>query len=85
MAPEAAHVGGDPFQVEPDHQALHRADGGAADLVATPDGEGQAVPFEARGVGFQHHVGGGVVRVGVHGVRAVEELRGREAHVLDAQ
>ena len=85
VVPEAAHVLGDPAQVEADHQMLQRADGGAADLVAAADGERQAVPFEPGLVGVEDDVGRRVVGVRVHRVGAVEMRRGREAHVHDAQ
>ncbi|MCY1226868.1 hypothetical protein D9M72_391180 [compost metagenome] len=81
VPPEAAHVFGHPLQVEPDDQVTHRLDGRAADLVAAPDGEGQAVAFEPRLVGLEHDVRRGVVRVGVHRVGAVELLRSGKAHV----
>ena len=66
----------------PDDVALERAHRGHAQLVAAAVGEGEAVPFEARLVGAQDDVGGGVVAL-VHGVGAVAVARGREADVAD--
>ncbi|MNE65723.1 hypothetical protein D3C80_1612280 [compost metagenome] len=83
--PERAHVGGDLFQGLANDQRCQRLHGGCADLVATADGEGQAVAFQVRGVGVQHDVGGRVVRCAVHGVGAVQRQRSREADVADAQ
>ena len=51
------------------------------DVVAAPDGEGQPVPLLAA-AGPHDHVGGRVVGVGVHRVRAVELARGGEPDVV---
>ena len=74
----------DPVEFQPDQQMTHRADGSAADLVAAADGEGESVTFEASLVRLQNNVGGGIVGIRIHRVRAVEMLRRRKANVLDA-
>ena len=76
-----AHVGGDVLHVEPDHEVPHRTNSRAADLVAAADGEGQPVAFEPGRVRRQDDVGGRIVRIGIHRIRPVEMLRGREAQV----
>ena len=81
MAPEPPHVLAYPVEVEPDHQVPHGLDRGDADLVAAPDGKGQAVAL-MRAVGFQYHIGGRIVRVGVHRVRTIERVRRREPQVV---
>ena len=63
--------------------ALQWQGGSGAQVVAPADGEGEAVARHAVGVGPQHHVGGGVVAVLVHRVRAVRGQRGGEADVHD--
>ena len=83
--PERRHVGGDVGEREPDNQRLQGLDGGDADLVAAPAGEGQAVPLQAFVTGMQGDVGGGVIRAFVHRVRAVEGQGGRNADGLYAK
>ncbi len=85
MPPETSHVLRDPVQVQPDDQVSQRLDRRAADFVAAPDGEGQAVAFQIPARGFQHHVGGRVVRIRIHRIRAVQMLRGGKAQILDPQ
>jgi hypothetical protein len=81
MSPEPAHIFRDPTQIEPDDQMFHRPDGRAANLVAAPDRESQAVAFETRAVGSQDDIGRRIIRIGVHGVRTIQALRGWKAHV----
>src|SRR5918998_765186 len=80
VAPEGAHVLRERLEGSPDNQRGEGLDGGDAQLVAAPDGEGEAVPLEV-GVRLQDRVGRRVVRGLVHGVRAVEVLGGREPYV----
>jgi len=61
------------LEVEPDDERRERVDGRDLDLGATAGGEGEAVALEpVRGVGTQDRVRGGVVRVDVDRVGAVE-------------
>src|SRR5690554_5910081 len=76
MAPEPAHVFGDPGQVLAYQQMLHGSNSGAADLVAAPDGKGKPVAFQPGAIRMQNGISGRVVRVRIHGVRAVQ-IRGR--------
>ena len=85
VPPEAPHVGGDPIQVQADDEMPHRLDGAAAQVVAAPDGEGQAVALQARPVRLEDDVGGRVIRIGIHRVGAVQVGRRGEAHVDGAQ
>ena len=72
----------DPVEVEPDHAMRASASIAAQhDLVAAADGEGQAVALVVA-VGFENDIGGRIVGIRVHGVRAVEGGRGREAQVV---
>src|SRR5207247_923835 len=64
IAPEGAHIRGERLQGASDDERGQRPDGGDANLVSTPDGKGQAMPFQARGmVGLQNYVGRGIIRV----------------------
>src|SRR4029450_11951187 len=79
--PHAAHVGEQLLGLGHDHRRGQRLDGLDAELGAARDGEAEAVCGQPGVTGAQDHVGGRVVGVGVHGVRAVELPGGREAHV----
>ena len=84
MPPERAHVFREGAQRPPDHQWAKRGHGGDDDLIAAPDREREAVPL-MRAIGFEDDVGGRVIGVGIHRVRAVE-LAGRwETDVADGQ
>jgi hypothetical protein len=64
-------------------ERLERADRGDLHVVAAPDREREPVALEpVPGVGPDHHVGGGVVRVRVHGIRPVEVQGRGEADVV---
>src|ERR1019366_10101790 len=82
--PESAQIGNYRFQRRAHHEMLQCAHRRDADLVAAPKGEGNSVAFErvAR-VGLQHYVSGGIVRVGMHGVRAGQRSRSRCSDVTD--
>ena len=82
--PEAAHVLADAVERPADHERLERADRRNADFGAPAAREGEAVTLEAD-VRRQHDVGGRVVRVGVHRIRAVEPARGRKPDVAGAE
>ena len=85
IAPELPHIGGDRFQLAADDQVLQRADRCAANLVAAPDGKGQAVPADRRVIRFDNDVGGRVVGVRVHRVRTVEMIGRGKTDIFDAQ
>jgi hypothetical protein len=60
-----------------------RPDGGDTDLVSTPDGKGQAVPFQAGGmVGPQNNVGRGIIRVVIHGIGTGEGARRWKTNII---
>ncbi len=83
MPPEGAHIRGERFQGTSDDERGQRADRSDTDLVPTPDGKGQAVPLQARGmVGLQHNIGRGIIRVIIHGVGTGKALRGRETNIV---
>src|SRR5690349_1560070 len=80
--PERTHIGGERLQRLADNQGRERPAGGYAQLVAAPDGEGQAVAFEAIGaISLKHNICGRVIGIAIHGIRAVECARGGEADV----
>jgi hypothetical protein len=80
--PEAAHVGPQLVDVGADDDRRERLDGGDLHLGAAPEGEREAVALGAvAALGVQDDIGRRVVGVGVHGIRAVERPRGREADV----
>jgi hypothetical protein len=81
IAPEPAGVVLDKVEVKSDHEVAHGLNGGTADVVAAPDGEGEAVTRQIRMIGREYHIGGGIVRVRVHRIRAVEMLGGWKAQV----
>ncbi len=81
VAPETAHVGAYRVQAQAFHQVPQGLDRGAADFVAAADGEGEPVAFEPGLVGLQDHVGRGIVRIGIHRVRAVQLAGGRKTQV----
>jgi hypothetical protein len=83
VAPEAGHVGGDPFQGAADHVMRQQIDRLDAQLVPATDGEGQPVAGDALWVvGLEHHVCRRVVGVAVHRVRTVQRPRRRKADVV---
>ena len=82
LAPEPRHAGGDRLQRLADDQRRQRVRGGDADLVAAADRERHAVALDAVGaVRLQHHVGCGIVGVGVHRVGASLRAGRRHADV----
>ena len=93
LAVQRAEIGRGTGRRAPDHVRAHRFDGGCHDLVAASDGEAEAMALDEgsvcfraeRGIGTQDDIGGGVVGIGVHGVRAVQLLRGRKADVVDLE
>ncbi|MNT58649.1 hypothetical protein D3C72_1961010 [compost metagenome] len=86
VVPEGAHVGDDVFEGQADHHRCQGLHGRDTDFVATADGEGQAMAFQAaRRVGVQHDIGGGVVRRAVHRIGAVQGQGGGETDVAHAQ
>ena len=80
LPPHGAHVGQQLVGVAAHEPLAERLDGGHLDVVAAPDREDEAVPG-VPGVRRHPHVGRGVVRVRVHGVRPVERQRRREPDV----
>ncbi|MNI81328.1 hypothetical protein D3C73_1379310 [compost metagenome] len=86
VVPEGAHVGDDVFEGQADHHRCQGLHGRDTDFVATADGEGQAMAFQAaRRVGVQHDIGGGVVRRAVHRIGAVQGQGSGESDVAHAQ
>ena len=83
IAPEGAHIRGERLQGASDDERGQRPDGGDANLVSTPDGKGQAMPFQARGmVGLQNYVGRGIIRVVIHGIGTDQGPRRRKTNVV---
>ncbi len=89
---QRAEVGRGPGHRTPDQIGPQCLDGGRHPLVAAPDGETEAMALDiataaatVRGIGSQDDVGGRVVGVGVHGVRAVQLFRGRKTDVVDLE
>jgi hypothetical protein len=68
-----------------DHERPEGLDRRRADLGSAPDREGHPAAPEARVGGRELDVGGGVVRIRVHRIGAVQEVRGREANVPHGQ
>ncbi|MCY1428454.1 hypothetical protein D9M71_443370 [compost metagenome] len=83
--PESAHVGADFFERKADDQGGQRLHRCRAYLVATANGECQAVAFEGCSVGVQHHVGRRIVGGTVHGVGAIQRQRSGETDIANAQ
>ncbi len=81
MPPEARAVLADPVEVEPDDQRRQRLDRRAANLIAAPDGEGQAMAAQPCIVRVEDAVSGRIIGVGIHRIRPVEHQRGGEAEV----
>jgi len=68
--PQPGANGGD---VQADDQVPERPDGLHLHIVAAADGEHESASLQLlRVVGPQHHIAGRVVRVGIHGIRAIE-------------
>ncbi len=83
---ERPEVAEDLVDAAADDERCQRVDRGGLQVVAAARREGQGVALESvTGVGAQHRVRRGVVRLGVHGVRAVEVLGGGEPDVVDVQ
>src|SRR5262249_5719607 len=77
---EAGEVGGDLLEVAADGEERQGVGCGADELVAPADGEAEPVTGDTR-VALQNDVGGRVVGIGVHGVRAGQRARGGRADV----
>ncbi len=56
-----------------------------ANVVAASNGEGKAVALQRRIIRIEDDIGRRVIRVRVHGIRAVQTLRSRETQIEDAQ
>ena len=69
------------FEAQAHHQRRERLDGGDANFVAAPEGERQTMAFQAVDIGLEHADCGGIVRIGIHGVRAVEAERSGKTDV----
>src|SRR6266536_2684530 len=83
IPPEGAHIGGERLQSVSDNERGQRPDGGDANLVSTSDSKGHAMPFQASGmVGLQNHVGCGIIRVVIHGIRASQGPRRRKTNLI---
>ena len=81
-APQTSEVRDELLDGRADDVRRKGLDRGDADLGASADREGQAVPREPGIVGLERDVRGRVVGIGVHRVRAGAAPRGREAHVV---
>src|SRR6266487_1626092 len=83
IPPEGAHIGGERRQSVSDDERGQRPDGGDANLVSTSDSKGHAMPFQAsRMVGLQNHIGCGIIRVVIHGIRASQGSRRRKTNII---
>src|SRR5450830_746974 len=85
MPPETAHVSTDAFERKTHHQMRHGLDGSTADFIAATDGKRQTVTFQPRLIGFKNHIGGRIIGVRVHRIRAVERLGSRKTYIQYAQ
>ena len=82
-APQSSEVCDELVDGRADDVGRERVDGGDADLRAPADREREPVAGEAaRIVRLERDVGGGVVRIGVHRVRARAAARRREPNVV---
>jgi hypothetical protein len=86
MAPEAARVGRR-IQSRSRPTTRWRSASIAAQQISLPRPMVKVSPWPSRPafIGAEHDIGGGIIRVRVHRVRAVELLRGRKAQVDGAQ
>ena len=82
VAPEGAGIALELVEVAPHDVIAKCLDRRATQLVAPADREGHAVTGESRVVGLELDVGRRVVRIGIHRVRAVEQIGRREAQVV---
>src|SRR5579863_10427870 len=83
MLPEGAHIRGERLQRTPGDERSQRPDGSDAYFVPTPDGKSHAMPLQARGmIGLQNHVGRGIIRVVIHGIRTGQGSRRRETNIV---
>src|SRR5574337_128565 len=67
----------------PDDEGSQRPNGRDTQLVSAPDGKGHAMPLQTRHICTQHHIGGGIVRVTIHGIGTSQRTRRRETNVMD--
>src|SRR5699024_3457195 len=84
LAVDPAQIGEHLLDVAAHQVRGEGGDGRALHVVAAADREHQRGAL-VRGVGAQREVGGGVVRIRVHRVGAVEVAAGGEADVLDVE
>src|SRR5690242_16422162 len=81
-SPEGAEVAERCVDVEPDHQRLYRADRRNGHIVAAPRRKDEPGSLLA-GRRAYHDVGGRIVRIAIHGIRAIELPRCRKSDVQD--
>ena len=84
VAPEPAHVFGDPVQLEPHDELTKRQNSGCGNLVSSPDRKSQAMTFVVV-VGFQNELSGRTIRNRVHGVRTFPDVRRWKTKVMGAK
>src|SRR5947209_1607801 len=83
MPPECPHIMGERLQGMPDNEWGQCLNCGHTEFVSTPDSKGHAMPLQTcRVVGLQNHVGGGIVRGGIHGIGPGKRPRRGEANVI---
>ena len=85
MPPIFAGVLSDRGKIGADDEVTHRFDGHAANIVAPADGEGQAVAFKTRLIRVENDISRRIIRVGVHGIGAVQALGCGETQVENTQ
>src|SRR5580693_4567810 len=81
--PQARTVLLDPVEIE-SHDQRCQCTNSLTDNLGTPaDRERQTMPLQPRLVRLQNDISCRIIRIGIHGVRAVELLRRWEAYVFD--
>src|SRR5580692_4306020 len=84
--PEGAEVADNVLVVRADDQVLQRANCSHHNFVPAPERERHSVAFDAVArVSRQHHVSGGIVGVGMHGVGAVERSGSWSSDIADSE
>src|SRR5258707_1071160 len=82
LVPKHAEVAGNIVQTSTDDVWGERLDGRGAKLIAAPNRERQAVPFQIT-ISLQDDIGSGVVGIAIHRVRSGVRSGGRKANIAD--